>query len=67
MFFKAKDFVASKKMSLAQFESIIDVNLTGVFLCGREPAFDMIESSNKNVIVNMSSIVSRWKMGQTNY
>ena len=32
MFVKAKDGVVSKKMSLDQFQSVIDVNLTGVFL-----------------------------------
>ena len=36
MFVKAKDGVVSKKMSLSQFQSVIDVNLTGVFLCVRE-------------------------------
>lgn len=67
MFVKAKDGVVSKKMSLEQFQSVIDVNLTGVFLCGREAAVHMIESGNKGVIVNMSSIARGGNMGQTNY
>tara|TARA_R110002167_G_scaffold287859_8_gene492904 strand:+ start:31666 stop:32436 length:771 start_codon:yes stop_codon:yes gene_type:complete len=67
MFVKAKDGVVSKKMSLAQFQSVIDVNLTGVFLCGREAAVHMIESGNKGVIVNMSSIARGGNIGQTNY
>ncbi len=67
MFVKAKDGVVVKKMSLAQFQSVIDVNLTGVFLCGREAAVHMIESGNKGVIVNMSSIARGGNMGQTNY
>jgi len=67
MFVKAKDGVVSKKMSLAQFQSVIDVNLTGVFLCGREAAVHMIESGSKGVIVNMSSIARGGNMGQTNY
>ena len=56
MFVKAKDGVVAKKMSLDQFQSVIDVNLTGVFLCGREAAVHMIEGKRKGVIINMSSI-----------
>lgn len=67
MFVKAKDGVVSKKMSLSQFQSVIDVNLTGVFLCGREAAVHMIESKNKGVIINMSSIARGGNIGQTNY
>ena len=33
MLLKYKDGEVQKKMSLAQFQSVIDVNLTGVFLC----------------------------------
>ena len=67
MFVKAKDGVVSKKMSLDQFQSVIDVNLTGVFLCGREAAVHMIEGKRKGVIINMSSIARGGNMGQTNY
>ena len=67
MFVKAKDGEVVKKMSLAQFQSVIDVNLTGVFLCGREAAVHMIESGKKGVIINMSSIARGGNMGQTNY
>lgn len=67
MFVKAKNGVVSDKMSLADFQSVIDVNLTGVFLCGREAAVHMIESGNKGVIVNMSSISRGGNIGQTNY
>jgi len=67
MFVKAKDGVVSKKMSLQQFQSVIDVNLTGVFLCGREATVHMIENKRKGVIINMSSIARGGNMGQTNY
>jgi len=67
MFVKAKDGEVVKKMSLEQFQSVIDVNLTGVFLCGREAAVHMIEGKRKGVIVNMSSIARGGNMGQTNY
>ncbi len=67
MFVKAKDGEILKKMSLAQFQSVIDVNLTGVFLCGREAAVQMIKHKRQGVIVNMSSIARAGNMGQTNY
>jgi len=67
MFVKAKDGVVSKKMSLSQFQTVIDVNLTGVFLCGREAAVHMIEQKRKGVIINMSSIARGGNIGQTNY
>lgn len=67
MLVKAKDGVVNHKMSLSDFQSVIDVNLTGVFLCGREAALHMIESGNKGVIINMSSISRGGNIGQTNY
>ena len=35
---KVKDGNIDKRMSLAEWQAVIDVNLTGVFLCGREAA-----------------------------
>ncbi|OKY26229.1 SDR family oxidoreductase [Thalassotalea sp. PP2-459] len=67
MLLKAKDGEIVKKMSLEQFQSVIDVNLTGVFLCGREAAAHMIKNKRKGVIINMSSIARNGNMGQTNY
>lgn len=67
MFVKTKNGEVIDKMSLRQFQSVIDVNLTGVFLCGREAAVQMIKSGSKGVIVNMSSIARQGNMGQTNY
>lgn len=67
LFVKVKDGELVKKMSLAQFQSVIDVNLTGVFLCGREAAVQMIKHDSKGVIINMSSIARNGNMGQTNY
>lgn len=64
---KAKDGVVSDRMSLAQFQSVINVNLTGTFLCGREAAAAMIESGQGGVIVNISSLARAGNMGQTNY
>ncbi|TRX55630.1 SDR family oxidoreductase [Thalassomonas sp. M1454] len=67
LFVKVKEGEIVSKMSLAQFQSVIDVNLTGVFLCGREAAVQMIKHGNKGVIINMSSIARNGNMGQTNY
>jgi 3-oxoacyl-[acyl-carrier protein] reductase len=64
---KAKDGAISGKMSLAQWQAVIDVNLTGVFLCGREAAERMIKLGNGGVIVNISSISRAGNAGQSNY
>lgn len=63
---KVKDGAISK-MSLAQWQAVIDVNLTGVFLCTREVAAKMVELQRGGVIVNISSISRAGNMGQTNY
>jgi 3-oxoacyl-[acyl-carrier protein] reductase len=55
------------KMSLEQWQSVIDVNLTGVFLSGRECAFKMIDLGRPGVIIPMSSVARAGNMGQTNY
>ncbi|MFN3581780.1 MAG: SDR family NAD(P)-dependent oxidoreductase, partial [Pseudomonas sp.] len=45
-----------QKMSLAQWQSVIDVNLTGVFLSTREVAAKMVELGSQGLIINISSI-----------
>ena len=64
---KAKDGAIVGKMSLAQWQAVIDVNLTGVFLCGREAAERMIRRGCGGVIINISSISRHGNAGQTNY
>jgi len=56
-----------KTMSLAQWQAVIDVNLTGVFLCGREAAKHMAMLKHGGVIINISSISRAGNMGQSNY
>ncbi len=56
-----------QKMSLAQWQSVIDVNLTGVFLGTREVAAKMVELGNKGLIINISSISRAGNIGQSNY
>lgn len=64
---KAKDGEVIKKMSLEDWQSVIDINLTGVFLCAREAATKMIELDNPGLIINISSISRAGNAGQTNY
>jgi 3-oxoacyl-[acyl-carrier protein] reductase len=64
---KAKDGAIVSKMSLAQWQAVIDVDLTGVFLCGREAAERMIRLGSGGVIINISSISRHGNAGQTNY
>lgn len=64
---KFKNGELQKKMSLAEWQAVIDVNLTGVFLCGREAAERMIKLGNEGVIINISSISRAGNMGQINY
>jgi len=64
---KAKDGEITK-MSLQQWQAVIDVNLTGVFLCGREAAAKMIQLGvEEGVIVSISSLARQGSFGQTNY
>lgn len=64
---KVKDGAVVGEMSLDQWNAVIGVNLTGVFLCGREAAKHMIELGNGGVIVNISSISRVGNAGQSNY
>lgn len=56
-----------KKLSLEDWQKVIDVNLTGVFLCAREAALHMIDQETGGVIVSISSISRHGNMGQSNY
>jgi 3-oxoacyl-[acyl-carrier protein] reductase len=64
---KVKDGHVVGRMTMEQWEAVIGVNLTGVFLCAREAAAQMIECGNGGVIVNISSISRVGNAGQTNY
>jgi len=67
MLVKARDGEVLKKLSLAEWQSVIDVNLTGVFLCAREAAAAMIRSGSDGVIINISSVSRGGNVGQSNY
>ncbi|WP_421202989.1 SDR family oxidoreductase [Aeromonas enteropelogenes] len=67
MLIKVKEGVLQEKMSLSQWQSVIDVNLTGTFLCGREGAALMAQRGQGGVIINVSSIARAGNIGQSNY
>jgi len=64
---KVKDGAIVGKMGLEQWQAVIDVNLTGVFLCGREAAERMIKAGTGGLIINISSISKAGNAGQSNY
>jgi 3-oxoacyl-[acyl-carrier protein] reductase len=64
---KFRDGELVARMSLADWQAVIDVNLTGVFLCGRAAAEQMVRAGNGGLIVNISSISRGGNMGQANY
>jgi len=55
---KVKDGELVSKMTLDQWQLVIDVNLTGVFLCGREAAARMIATGSTGCIINISSMAA---------
>ena len=57
----------TKKMALANFQAVIDINLTGVFLTVRECAERMINHGCRGLICLFSSTGSLGTAGQINY
>jgi 3-oxoacyl-[acyl-carrier protein] reductase len=56
-----------QKMTLAQFDRVIDVNLRGVFHC-TQAVVDHMATQGSGVILNASSVVGIYgNFGQTNY
>jgi len=65
---KDRETGAIKKLSMRKWQQVIDVNLTGVFLCAREYAAYAVENGVKpGVIISISSISRHGNMGQSNY
>jgi 3-oxoacyl-[acyl-carrier protein] reductase len=67
MLLKVKDGKVVDKMSKQQFQSVLDVNVTGTFLCAREAAAQMIATQSQGVLINISSVSRSGNMGQSNY
>ena len=57
----------TRKMSLDQFQKVVDINLTGVFLTVRECAERMINNNCRGLICLVSSTGSLGTAGQINY
>ena len=64
---KFKDGERESRMSLEAWSAVINVNLTGVFLCGRAAVEQMAIAGNGGLIINISSISAAGNMGQSNY
>ena len=64
---KGQDRAIVSTMSLEAWQAVIDVNLTGVFLCGREAAVHMVRLGHGGLIINISSISREGNVGQSNY
>lgn len=62
-----RDSKVGKKMSLEQFQTVVDTNLTGVFLTIRECGEQMVNHHCKGLICLISSISSLGTPGQLNY
>jgi 3-oxoacyl-[acyl-carrier protein] reductase len=56
-----------KKMALEQFQKVVDINLTGVFLTVRETVEQMINNDCKGLVCLVSSTGSLGTAGQINY
>ncbi len=57
-----------RTMSLKQWQAVIDVDLTGPFLCTREFAVWHIDNEGREaVVVNISSVSRHGNPGQSNY
>ena len=58
-----------KVMSLNQWQTVLDVDLTGPFLCTRELSAHVVEAglNEPTVVINISSISRAGNMGQSNY
>ena len=65
---KDKDSGEIKKMSLSNWQKVIDVDLTGPFLCTREFAAHCLSTTTRPaVVISISSVSRHGNPGQTNY
>jgi 3-oxoacyl-[acyl-carrier protein] reductase len=64
---KDRETGAITKLSKADWQRVIDVNLTGATLVVRDVVARMAETNAKGVVVNMSSIARHGNRGQSNY
>jgi 3-oxoacyl-[acyl-carrier protein] reductase len=55
------------KFPYANWDRVIQVNLTGTFLVSREAAYQMVKHGVKGLIINVSSVNRCGNVGQINY
>ena len=67
MLVKVREGEVVGKMSATDWQAVIDVNLSGVFLCAREAAAQMIRCGMAGMILNISSVSRAGNVGQGNY
>ena len=56
-----------KKMQPEQWQNVIDVNLTGVFNCGKAVSQKMVEAGSGKIINTSSVVAHNGNFGQSNY
>ncbi len=56
-----------QKLSKEQWQAVIDVNLTGATFMVRDTVAKMVETKQRGVVCNMSSIARYGNRGQSNY
>ena len=54
------------RMKIEQWQQVLDVNLTGSFLCARSAA-SLLRKSSRGRIINLSSVAAKGNPGQANY
>lgn len=64
---KDRETGAVKTLTKEQWDQVIAVNLTGATLLVRDTVKKMVETNQKGVVVNMSSIARYGNRGQSNY
>lgn len=64
---RVKEGVVTRRMSVEDFRSVVDVNLTGTFLTLREALARMIDGGHEGVAFTVSSINKEGELGQVNY
>ena len=64
---KNRETGALEKLTDAQWQQVIDVNLSGATFMVREVAAKMVETDSRGVVVNMSSLARYGNRGQSNY
>lgn len=62
--------IAAEKMDVKDWQNVLDVNLTGVFLCSKVVALYMLENKQKGSIINMASMsgyIVNYPQAQSSY